>query len=140
MTTAPRPRRASRPKIVIDAAQLSHLEALADGAMQRMPEMADRLLDELARARVVESAKLPDNIVAIGRKVTWRDESTGKEQSGTLVWPEDADIAQPHVTGDNSTEPGERQNTAEDQQTADQSRVSASAEGGRRTENRQGEE
>lgn len=98
MTTAPRPRRASRPKIVIDAAQLSHLEALADGAMQRMPEMADRLLDELARARVVESAKLPDNIVAIGRKVTWRDESTGKEQSGTLVWPEDADIAQGRIS------------------------------------------
>lgn len=98
MTTAPRPRRAPRPKIVIDAAQLSHLEALADGAMQRMPEMADRLLDELARARVVESAKLPDNIVAIGRKVTWRDETTGKEQSGTLVWPEDADIAQGRIS------------------------------------------
>ncbi len=98
MTTSPRPRPAPRPKIVIDAAQLSHLEALADGAMDRMPEMADRLLTELARARVVETAKLPADIVAIGREVTWRDESTGKEQTATLVWPEEADIAQGRIS------------------------------------------
>ncbi|MBW7920725.1 MAG: nucleoside diphosphate kinase regulator [Rubellimicrobium sp.] len=97
MTTAPRPR-TPRPKIVIDAAQLSHLEALADGAMERMPDMADRLLTELARARVVETAKLPADIVAIGREVTWRDETAGKEQTATLVWPEDADIAQGRIS------------------------------------------
>jgi len=98
MTTSPRPRPAPRPKIVIDAAQLSHLEALADGAMERMPEMADRLLTELARARVVETEKLPADIVSIGREVTWRDESTGKEQTAVLVWPEEADIAQGRIS------------------------------------------
>lgn len=98
MTTAPRPHKAPRPRIVIDAAQLSHLEALADGAMERMPDMADRLLTELSRARVVDTAKLPADIVAIGREVTWRDESTGREQTAVLVWPEDADIAQGRIS------------------------------------------
>lgn len=98
MTTASRPRSAARPKIVIDAAQLSHLEALADGALERTPDMADRLLTELARARVVETAKLPADIVSIGREVTWRDESTGHEQSATLVWPEEADIDQGRIS------------------------------------------
>ncbi|MCC7320649.1 MAG: nucleoside diphosphate kinase regulator [Rubellimicrobium sp.] len=96
--TNPRPRSAPRPAIVIDEAQLPHLEALADGAMARMPEMADRLLTELSRARVVASGKLPADVVAIGRAVTWRDESTGKEQTATLVWPEEADIAQGRIS------------------------------------------
>ena len=82
-----------KPAIVIDASQLPHLEALADGAMARMPGMADRLLTELARARVVASDRLPADVVAVGRTVTWRDETAGREQTATLVWPEDADIS-----------------------------------------------
>jgi len=82
-----------KPAIVIDASQLPHLEALADGAMARMPGMADRLLTELARARVVASDRLPADVVAVGRTVTWRDETSGREQTATLVWPEDADIS-----------------------------------------------
>ena len=45
-------------------------------------------------ARVVPAAKLPPNVVAIGRPVTYRDESTGRETTVTPIFPEDADIAQ----------------------------------------------
>jgi len=82
-----------KPAVIIDAGQLPHLEALADGAMARMPSMADRLLTELSRARVVASDRLPADVVAVGRTVTWRDETSGREQTATLVWPEEADIS-----------------------------------------------
>lgn len=93
MTVTPAAPRGRKPPVTIDAAQLPHLEGLADGAMAHAPDLADRLLSELSRARVVKAGKLPDDVVAIGRRVTWRDEKAGKDQSGVLVWPEDADIA-----------------------------------------------
>ena len=93
-TSAPKPRRTGRrPQIVIDAAQLAHLEDLAYGAETRQPELASVLLTELARAKIVPTEKLPADVVTIGRPVTWRDETAGRTQSGTLVWPQEADIA-----------------------------------------------
>lgn len=87
-----------RPKVVIGDDDFSRLEALAEGALQRNPALADRLLGELGRARVVPAAKLPPNVVAIGRPVTYRDESTGREKTVTPVFPEDADIAQGRIS------------------------------------------
>ncbi len=91
-------RRTKTPKIVVNQDDLAHLEGLAEGAMQRNPALADRLLDELGRARVVAAAKMPANVVAIGSTVTYRDETTGQEKAITLVYPEDADIARGRVS------------------------------------------
>ena len=49
-------------------------------------------MGELGRARIVKPAKLPVDVVSIGRKVTYRDETTGQVKSVTLVYPEAADI------------------------------------------------
>lgn len=87
-----------RPKVVIDAESLDRLEALAEGAIQRNPDLADRLLGEIGRARIVPAAKLPPNVVAIGRAVTYRDESTGQEKTVAPVFPEDADIARGRIS------------------------------------------
>jgi regulator of nucleoside diphosphate kinase len=88
------PRKASRPpKIVIGADCVSKLEALAEAAAERNPDLGERLLSELDRARVVPAAKVPPNVVAIGRSVTYRDESTGHQKTVTPVWPGDADIS-----------------------------------------------
>ncbi|WP_232824979.1 nucleoside diphosphate kinase regulator [Primorskyibacter marinus] len=91
-------RRTRTPKIVINSDDLAHIEALAEGAMQRNPTLADRLLDEIARARIVAPSKMPANVVSIGRSVTYRDESTGLDKTVTLVFPEDADIARQRVS------------------------------------------
>ena len=97
--TKPAAQRATRhPKIVINADDLEHIEALAEGAMQRNPALADRLLDELGYARIVAAEKMPATVVAIGSLVTYRDESNGQERSVTLVYPENADIAQNKVS------------------------------------------
>lgn len=84
---------ARHPDVVISQADLEHLEALAEGAMQRNPALADRLFDELGHARVVPASDMPADVVAIGSTVTYRDETTGRERKVTLVYPEDADIA-----------------------------------------------
>ncbi|EKE45711.1 GreA/GreB family elongation factor [Oceaniovalibus guishaninsula JLT2003] len=97
-TDAPKKRPARDPKIVIDEGQLAHIEGLAEGAMQRNPALADRLLGEISRARVVPTAKMPRTVVTIGSTVTYRDETTGQEKAVTLVFPEHADIAQQRVS------------------------------------------
>lgn len=84
--------RTTRPQIVIAQETLDHLEKLVEGAAARMPDLAERLLEELSRARIVPAAKMAADVAGIGSCVTWRDESTGQEQSATLVWPEAADI------------------------------------------------
>ena len=81
-----------RPQITIAQETVDHLEALVEGAAARMPELADRLLDELSRARILPAARIPADVAGIGSRVTWRDETTGQEQTATLVWPEEADI------------------------------------------------
>ena len=95
MTTVPNRRPSRRqPKIVLERDTIEQLEALAEGAMRRTPELADRLLTELSRAKIVAKGKLGVDIVTLGRAVTFRDETSGKVQTVTLVLPEQADISQ----------------------------------------------
>lgn len=86
------------PRVTIDQSHLADLESLAEGAMNRAPQVADKLFEELSRARIVQSAKLPANVVTIGNTVTYRDETTGAERSVTLVYPQDADISKNRVS------------------------------------------
>lgn len=82
-----------RPRVTLTQETLDQLERLAEGVMARNPELADSLLTELARARVVAPAKLPADVAGIGSRVSFRDETMGRDQSVVLVWPEQADIA-----------------------------------------------
>ncbi|MBL3587225.1 nucleoside diphosphate kinase regulator [Rhodovulum sulfidophilum] len=80
------------PKVVISADDLAHLEELAGNMMRRQPELADRLLEEIGRARIVAPAKVRDNVVTMDSTVTYRDEMSGQENTVTLAYPEEADI------------------------------------------------
>lgn len=91
-TTPPRPSR-RRPKIVLERETLERLEALAEGALQRTPDLADELMEEINRAKIVAAGKLRPDVVTIGRPVTYRDELTGQVKTVTLAFPEDADIS-----------------------------------------------
>lgn len=86
------------PKIVINEDDLDHIEGLAEGAMQRNPAMADRLLEEIGRARIVKASKMPADVVSIGSTVTYRDEANGQNKTVTLVYPEHADIMQQRIS------------------------------------------
>ncbi|GAA6202518.1 nucleoside diphosphate kinase regulator [Aquicoccus sp. SU-CL01552] len=98
MTDPTRKRRMRHPKVVINADDLAHIEALAEGAMQRNPALADRLLGELGRARIVSAGKMPKTAIGIGSTATYVDDTTGQERRVTLVYPEHADIAQNRIS------------------------------------------
>ena len=86
------------PKIVINEDELTHIEGLAEGAMLRNPALADRLLEELGRARIVKANKMPGDVVSIGSTVTYRDEASGQSKTVTLVYPEHADIMRQRIS------------------------------------------
>ncbi|HVL21103.1 MAG TPA: nucleoside diphosphate kinase regulator [Amaricoccus sp.] len=81
------------PPIVLDAAWSDRLEDLAAVAIRRgLGAVGDRLMAEVARATVLPSAEMPADVVNIGSAVRYRDEMTGREQTVSLVLPQNVDI------------------------------------------------
>ncbi len=64
-------------------------------AARQDPHVGDRgaLAGELRRARVVPRPQLPPDVVTMNSTVRLRDLETGEEETYTLVFPADADIA-----------------------------------------------
>lgn len=84
-------RRDLSPAIVLGKADHAKLNELASAGLDRMPELAEKLLGELDRARVVEDKKVPEDVVRMGSRVTYRT-SDEKEIWVILVYPADANI------------------------------------------------
>jgi regulator of nucleoside diphosphate kinase len=91
-------RAVQEPPIVLDAAYSDRLEQLAATAMRRLGQLGDRLMQEVARATVLPSGEMPADVVNIGSEVTYRDETTGRTQTVTIVLPPEADIARHRVS------------------------------------------
>ncbi|MGE0717584.1 MAG: nucleoside diphosphate kinase regulator [Alphaproteobacteria bacterium] len=81
------------PPIVLGDADHDILSNLADACAAAMPDVASYLARELDRARVVPDARVPDDVVALGSALSYRDETTGAERRVTLVRPGEEDIA-----------------------------------------------
>lgn len=79
------------PAIVISRDDHARLTGLATAALDRLPEVAEVLLGELDRARVVGPASLPATAVRMGSQVTY--EADGATRTVSLVYPGEADIA-----------------------------------------------
>ncbi|MDP0927666.1 nucleoside diphosphate kinase regulator [Paracoccus onubensis] len=92
------PARARAARRVISEDHLDLLERLEAGLVRRNPELSALLLSTLARARIVPADRLPDDVVALGRRVTYLDEDTQVNRHMTLVPPAEADIARDHVS------------------------------------------
>lgn len=90
--------RARAARLVISEDQISLLERLEAGLARRNPELSALLLSKLARARIVPANRLPDDVAAIGRRITYRDEGADVTRHITLVPPAEADIARDHVS------------------------------------------
>jgi len=87
-----------KPRITLSVEDFEQLSVLARAAMSRLPDIASELTDELERAELVPAADYLGGVVCMGSEVTFRDESTGKTQRVTLVYPDKADIAQSRVS------------------------------------------
>jgi regulator of nucleoside diphosphate kinase len=88
----------SRPKITLSAADYERLSALARAARNRMPDLAAELADEIGRAEVFAKGALPQHIVCMNSEVQFRDDTTGKVRTVTLVYPEEADISEGKIS------------------------------------------
>lgn len=82
-----------QPPLVLDAALHPLLLNLAQRALATMPDVAERLIEEVERAELVASDQLPRDVVGIGSQVTYRDDSSGSIRTIHLVMPADADLA-----------------------------------------------
>lgn len=95
MTTAPN--RDLSPRIVIGETDHNTLSQLANAGLDRTPELAETLLDELERAKVVADTKLPDDVARMGSRIVYATDGAA-EQVVTLVYPADADIAEGKIS------------------------------------------
>jgi regulator of nucleoside diphosphate kinase len=84
-------------RITLTAADYERLSQLARAAADAMPEQVAVLTEELERAEVVAEGR-PDQTVCMGSEVTFRDDSTGKIETMTLVYPGEADISQRRIS------------------------------------------
>ena len=56
------------------------------------------LAREIDRAQVIEETERRPGLVTMGSQVTFRDDVTGQERTVTLVFPDDADVAQNKIS------------------------------------------
>lgn len=83
-------RQTKLPVIQLSQGEHVRLTTLANAAMVKNPDVADELLAELERARIVAESKLADTVVRMGSTVTYSAEDV--ERRVTLVYPGEADI------------------------------------------------
>ncbi|MEP9378475.1 nucleoside diphosphate kinase regulator [Aquabacter sp. CN5-332] len=79
------------PSIVLGSDEHKRLTGLASAALSRLPEVAEELLSELDRARLVAPGRVPASAVRMGSTLTFT--ANGQSRTVTLVYPEEADIA-----------------------------------------------
>ena len=83
-------RNRSVPNIVVSTADYERLTDLATASLERLPEVAEELLNEMERAKIVKDGSVPDDVVRMGSTVTFRSHD-GRERTETLVYPVDED-------------------------------------------------
>jgi len=80
------------PPITLVSTDVERLERLVLAAETAFPRTAAFLARELGRATLVEPAARPAGIVAMGSRVTFRDDITGEERMLALVYPDEANL------------------------------------------------
>lgn len=86
-----------KPKIIISESDFSRLMGLAEDAPEKSAAVADQLMAELDRAKVVAPGKVPATVVQMGSSVEF-ESSDGHKRQVTLVYPGEADIAEGKIS------------------------------------------
>jgi regulator of nucleoside diphosphate kinase len=69
------------------------LTNMAMAAEERVPQVSELLLDEIARATLHSAARIPANVVTMHATVRFTDEASPREYTYQLVYPGEADIS-----------------------------------------------
>lgn len=87
----------NKPAIVLTRSDHERLAGLAEAASARDVAVAEQLAAELDRAGVADEGEVAPQVVRMGSRVRFCDDSGGERQV-TLVYPGEADIAQGRVS------------------------------------------
>lgn len=87
-----------KPRIVLTAQDHERLSILARTANGTVQDAAAVLTSELDRAHVLAKGRHPEHTVFMGCEVEFRDDTTDKVQTVTLVYPGEADISQGKIS------------------------------------------
>jgi regulator of nucleoside diphosphate kinase len=98
-TTQPlRSRKPPKPEIVLRADDFERLSRLAEAAMTTMPDIARLLEAEIERATILPSGEPSRDVVTMGSRVVYRDETSQLVHDVTLVYPHEADISRGRIS------------------------------------------
>jgi regulator of nucleoside diphosphate kinase len=86
-----------KPTITLARSDHERLTRLAESFVSRNASLADQLLDELERARIVDDNKLRADVVRMGSTLRFTTDA-GEDRTVTLVFPDEADIAEGRVS------------------------------------------
>jgi len=81
----------SVPQIIVSNADYERLTDLANASLERLPEVAEELLAEMERAKIVKDGTAPDDVVHMGSTVTFKSDD-GHTRTMTLVYPVDESL------------------------------------------------
>ena len=90
--------RAALPPIQLVEREADIISDLAWAARDRFPDVCEQLLEEVGRARLCPQTDLPEDVVAMGSDVTYRDARSGAVRQVRLVYPRQADVALGHIS------------------------------------------
>ena len=87
----------SVPQIIVSNADYERLTDLATASLERLPEVANELLSEMDRAKVVQDGSVPDNVVRMGSTVTFKSDD-GHTRTLKLVYPADESVDEHRIS------------------------------------------
>jgi regulator of nucleoside diphosphate kinase len=85
-----------KPRLIIDERVYPRLLALAERARAQLPELAERLVEEIERADLRPSEKMPHDVVTLGSEVTYSQND--RTETVRIVAPEDVDIERRQIS------------------------------------------
>jgi len=89
---APESKRQRKPAVIMTRSDRERLWRLAESYTTRNPDVADVLMAEIERARLVDDARIPADVVRMGSTLRFTSD-LGEDRRVTLVFPGEADIA-----------------------------------------------
>ena len=83
--------------IIVSNAEYERLTDLASASMERLPAVAQELLDELERAKIVGDKDVPKDVVRMGSTVTFKSDD-GNTRTLKLVYPADESLDEHRIS------------------------------------------
>ena len=87
----------SVPQIIVSNADYERLTDLATASLERLPEVANELLSEMDRAKVVQDGSVPNDVVRMGSTVTFKSDD-GHTRTLKLVYPADESLDEHRIS------------------------------------------